>query len=176
MKVKVFKKVLALVIISFTVYSCSSETPNTVNSSSVSESQVNAKFVADFEPKPKAGQKIVYISSSPGNQSRELTTEIIAVDGDVVTVKVTDAEGSKELKGKNEDFKDDLPQTGITLEGTEDVKVPAGEFKGATKVSFTNATNTKVILWLAQGTGPIKRIDTLANGLVITTELKEFKN
>lgn len=186
MKYKVFKIGLSLLYISLISISCTTQTSITGTSPSPGSqpaqpvirvgAEVDVKFVNSFEPKPTAGTKITVISSSPGIEPKELTTEITAVDGDILTVKITDPDGTKELKGKNEDFQDDLPQTGIKYEGKEDVKVPAGEYKGATKVSFTNSLQTKVQLWLVQGIGPVKRIDTLVDGRIVTTELKEFKN
>jgi hypothetical protein len=183
LNLKFIKLSIAILITGMITVSCSTGTPSTTtkptpvpSTSPGLGSLVDAKFVEGFEPIPAAGQKIVFISTSPGAEPRETSTEIIAVDGEVLTVRVTTPEGTKELKGKNEDFGDDLPKTGIQYLGKEEVNVPAGDYKAATKVSYTNAENIKVVMWLVQDIGPVKRVDTQPDGSVITTELKEFKN
>ncbi len=188
MNFKITKTLLTLLISGLFTYSCAVEntapnqskptTADKVNSTDTTEpkvgSNVDNKFVQSFEPKPTAGTKITYISTAPTGETRESTTEILSVKDEIIKVRLTDPDGSKELEGKNEDFKDDLPKTGIKYEGKEDIKVPAGEHKGATKVSFTNEQGTKVTLWLVKGFGPVKRVDFIKESHVITTELKEF--
>ncbi|MFN4152350.1 MAG: hypothetical protein ACK4IX_15525, partial [Candidatus Sericytochromatia bacterium] len=73
-----------------------------------------------------------------------------------------------------------IPDTGIQKIGTETIKVPAGEFKDATIVSYYPSSpdgkiRTKVTLWLVKDIGLIRKQELLQNSDILITELKEFK-
>ncbi|RYX88739.1 hypothetical protein EON78_07480 [bacterium] len=177
---------LSVVILGLFSYSCS-EVPVTVEQPPIGQAQqeVTKSYVESLDPPYTVGMKYTYAvsnSATPNLAPEISSTEVLEVIDDSIKVRLTSStRGTEERAGKIADFSSGLPETGIISEGTEDITVPAGEYKGAIKVSCfvsmgeEGSPKTKTTIWLVKDIGAIKRVDILPNTNIITTELKEFK-
>lgn len=143
--------------------------------------EVSKDFVVNFDPKYKVGMKFTYIMTNQKTfVTEEISSEILNIDGENITVKFTDSRGSKIEQAKLSEFNAEIPDTGIQKIGTETIKVPAGEFKDTTIVSYYPSSpdgkiRTKVTLWLVKDIGLVRKQELLQNSDILITELKEFK-
>jgi hypothetical protein len=158
-------------------------------------SVITSASIAAYYPSPlKAGIKWTYFTRIPLDPSSnyEGSTEILDVTAEKVKLRYTatllgetktiDSEVTlNDFVSGNSGSQIPTKFTSVlTVEGTENVTVPAGTFNGALKiknsVTFDNAVLPPVVthLWYARGTGMIK-LQSEGTTQVIT-ELKEFKN
>jgi hypothetical protein len=150
--------------------------------------KVENSFFAAYGPTSlHAGTKWVYTvnvdTGGFGNTSSELTIEVLAVNGDEITIQTT-AGGQVTTSKSSSAVKPSVQgaqNTDFTFEGFEDVTVPAGTYNGAAKVS-ANATssgvNIKMTYWYAKGVGPVKIMSEITSPVQSTsnTVLKQFVN
>lgn len=143
-------------------------------------SDLNADFYKSFAPYYAKGTKRTYTLTTKINgtaaPSTEMIQEVLDVVGDQATIKTT-INGTTAAESKMSITGNPLDAGGSSSpyksEGAEDVKVPAGEFKGAAKISVTSGS-TKSIAWLSAGTGLVKS-ETTSGTSVSLIELKEYK-
>lgn len=176
------KKLLLLSVVSLFIFSCSTNVPTPTTSSIpvTGNKDLSKEYIESFDPPLKVGQKYTYIvTNSKDGSTDESSTEILDIQSSSIKVRFSSQKtGIVEKVGSLEEFSDDLPDTGILNEGNEDIKVPAGEYKGALKISYpgaySNGTRSKVTVWLVKDIGAIKRIDLQPDFTEITTELKSY--
>jgi hypothetical protein len=142
-------------------------------------SDVDISFLQTFNPAFAAGMKYTdIITVSPANKPEEVSIEITAVAEDSLKVKIKTAQGTTDKTYTTADFTNPTlePSTKVKFKyaGKEDIKVPAGDFKGATKITLTTANGT-FTGWLATGIGTVKKIFIDTKKITTTTQLKEFK-
>jgi hypothetical protein len=150
-------------------------------------SKVSMDKLKDFFPKYKEGSKWVYTSLTQMGKMKvsefDMTTQIISVNADTITVQVTGLGMNTKNTVKKSDFSPisaGKTNFNYTYEGTENVAVPAGSFNGASKFDFsadkqTANLNTKV--WFVKGMGPVKseaKGGASGMNIVSTVSLKKF--
>lgn len=144
----------------------------------VAGAELNEQFAKDFYPELKAGMKWIYVTTGESS-SMETGTEVTEVKDGVATLKNWSSMANSTTTSTS--------PAKITVDffkafksaGSEDVKVPAGEYKGAAKLEAkTNTADNKAYMWYAAGVGMVKsETSVTANGktTVMKVELKEFK-
>lgn len=179
------KKFILFFLVFGIIYSCSEvDIPPKTNlvGDKQNVEEVTKSFILDFDPQYKEGMKFTYvITNLKNNISEEISSEVLSVVGQKIKVRFTDSKGSREQEANISDFSSDIPMTGIQKIGTETVKVPAGEFKDTTVVSYYPSSpdgkvRSKSTIWLVKGIGLVKKQDLLQNTDIIVTELKDFKS
>lgn len=187
MKVSGIKFLAPLAIVASTaLFACAGSAP----SMPAVGQAVPADTLKQLMPKYDKGTKWTYATTTTGASSAatEMTQEVTEVNGDKVTLKVTSGSSSNTAtidltQGNPMAGFGSTPTGGYVSAGNEDVKVPAGEYKGAAKLTVTPAAGsssatTKVTMWLAKDVGMVKATSETTSGsttLTTTIELKEYK-
>jgi len=145
--------------------------------------EVDIKYLQTFNPTFAAGMKYTsLVSKTTGSvvsKPEEISSEIVSVADDTIKAKVKDAAGIKEKSLKIVDFTNPMPeQTADKVKfkfvGKEDIKVTAGTYKAAAKISAISAAGI-FTGWLVTGVGTVKKTFVDSKKVTTTTELKEFK-
>lgn len=177
--VKIFIGILCSASLSFSVFSCSNSPTSSNTSTSSTDRQVGSKvdgaYVIDFLPQFVAGMRLNYVTKSKvGAVDMSQLTTIEVTETSSTTAKLNVTSGGKTNPVTFDRAKPPiLPEAGITYEGRENVTVPAGTYN-AVKVSFSNTTSV-FNAWLSKDVGIVKVVEQRKEGLVVTTELNEFK-
>lgn len=142
-------------------------------------SDVDIKFLQTFNPVFAIGMIYTQTVTVGTAKPEDVTKEITKVTADSLTVKIKNLQGTQEKTFTIADFTNPTSEPSDKVKfkyaGKEDIKVPAGDFKGAAKITLTNANGT-FTGWLTPGTGTVKKTFTDAKKITTKTELKEFKD
>lgn len=154
---------------------------------------VDDAFWKDNMPTFKVGMKWTYTSTVkvPGapdvtsSYTKEITeandtrTKVRTTSGSTVTEEVLNSEGMEGMADGGGNLNVTMSDT-VAIAGTEDVTIPAGTYKGASKLNV-NATSSggscTVLIWVAKGVGIVKeRVTTgsAAASTSVTIELASF--
>lgn len=157
-------------------YSCSSANTSTpvVNDKTVG-SKVDATYVMDHFPQLIAGTKLTYLTKSKVgsvDMSQQTVIEVLETNSSKAKLRVVSGDKSN-LTEFERNKPPILPASGITYEGKETITIPAGIYN-ASKVSFSNDSSV-FNAWLIKDIGILKVVEQKKDGLVVTTELIEYK-
>jgi hypothetical protein len=144
-------------------------------------SDVDIKFLQTFNPDFATGMKYTFILTGTGlTKPVEVSSEVLAVTADSITARVKSTDGSsKDKTMKVADFTNPTPeipsdQVKFKFVGKEDIKVTAGTYKAATKVTSSTASGV-FTGWYAAGTGMVKKTFVDPKKVNSILDLKEFK-
>ena len=142
-----------------------------------------------YYPPFKVGSKWIYNSktsmSSMEISNFDLTTQIMKVSGDKVTVKATGAGINIERTVSKKDFsplnsnEPALKSIVYKYVGKENVSVPEGSYSGADKFTTNGVNNMQTKVWFVKGKGAIKsQSQSSTNGMNILSivSLKKFSH
>lgn len=158
------------------VYGCA-----TLPNVPVAGSDLTDQFAKDFYPELKQGMKWTYTTTSNAGSTpttSETSNEVTKVEDGIATMETKAGDKVSGTSTSSVIVRADMFKN-YKSAGAEDVKVPAGDYKGAAKLeSKSNTDSLKTFMWLVPGVGMVKSETTMTsngNTAVATTELKEFK-
>ena len=146
---------------------------------------ITQEIYAKLLPAPKVGQKWVYLETltvpEEDTQRADLTLEITAIDGDVLTTTQTrliEGQTSPSVDTATSSISQPLEmQEGlsVTSGGAENVTVPHKAYTGAAKLIGTVDGETAYTVWLVPGVGLVKLDSGASESGRYLMELKDFK-